>query len=134
MNKMIVSNLIHRPIRTLISIVAIAIEVTLILLIVGLSIGILNDAAERQKGIGADVMVSPPGAQMITGVSGIAAPIKIADVLRKQPHIAAVAPVAMQMNTSGNVEIVYGIVLDQNNPNDFNKLNSPFKFIAGGPF
>ena len=39
MNKMIVANLVHRPIRSLISIVAIALEVTLILLIVGLSVG-----------------------------------------------------------------------------------------------
>jgi putative ABC transport system permease protein len=134
MNKMVLSNLAHRPLRTAISVVAIAIEVTLILLIVGLSIGILNDSAERQKGIGADVMVSPPGSQMITGVSGSPAPIKIADVLRKLPHVAAVAPVAMQMNTAGNVEIIYGIDLDPNSPNDFSKLNSPFKFIDGGPF
>ena len=35
MNKMIVANLAHRPMRSLISIVAIALEVTLILLIVG---------------------------------------------------------------------------------------------------
>jgi hypothetical protein len=31
MNRMIVSNLVHRPLRSVISIVAIAIEVTLIL-------------------------------------------------------------------------------------------------------
>jgi putative ABC transport system permease protein len=134
MNKMVFSNLAHRPLRTAISVVAIAIEVTLILLIVGLSIGILNDASERQKGMGADVMVSPPGSQVITGLGGITAPIKVADVLRKQPHVAAVAPIAMQMNTAGNVEIVYGIDLNPNSPNDFNKLNSPFKYLAGGPF
>jgi len=51
MNKMIVANLVHRPIRSLISIVAIALEVTLILLIVGLSVGMLNDARQRQAGI-----------------------------------------------------------------------------------
>ena len=43
MNKMIVANLTHRPLRSLISILAIALEVTLILLIVGLSMGMLND-------------------------------------------------------------------------------------------
>ena len=48
MNKMIVANLVHRPIRSLISILAIALEVTLILLIVGLSLGILNDSKARQ--------------------------------------------------------------------------------------
>jgi len=46
---------------------AIAIEVTLILLIVGLSIGILRDSAERTRGIGADVMVSPPGVFVSNG-------------------------------------------------------------------
>ncbi len=42
MNKMIVANLVHRPIRSLISIVAIALEVALILLIAGLCYGIIE--------------------------------------------------------------------------------------------
>ena len=69
MNKMIVANLVHRPIRSLISIVAIALEVTLILLIVGLSVGMLNDARQRQAGIGADVIVQPPNTSFMAGVS-----------------------------------------------------------------
>ena len=59
MHKMIVSNLAHRPLRSLISIVAIALEVTLILLIVGFSLGMLNDSRTRLQGIGADVIVLP---------------------------------------------------------------------------
>ena len=59
MNKMIVANLVHRPIRSMISIVAVALEVTLILLIVGLSVGMLNDSRARAAGIGADVLVMP---------------------------------------------------------------------------
>ena len=43
-NKMVVANVAHRPVRSLISIVAIALEVTLILLIVGLCYGIMNDS------------------------------------------------------------------------------------------
>ena len=61
MNKMIVGNLLYRPIRSLISVVAVALEVTLILLIVGLSLGMVNDSKQRQAGIGADVVVMPPG-------------------------------------------------------------------------
>ncbi len=48
MNRMILANLVHRPFRTMISVVAVAVEVTLILLIVGLSVGML----ERQPGTG----------------------------------------------------------------------------------
>ena len=39
---------------------AIALEVTLILLIVGLCYGIMNDSKNRTAGIGADVIVQPP--------------------------------------------------------------------------
>ena len=52
MNKMIVANLVHRPIRSIISIFAVAVEVTLILMIVGLALGILDDNKSRQVGIG----------------------------------------------------------------------------------
>ncbi|HEU5401080.1 MAG TPA: ABC transporter permease [Terriglobales bacterium] len=133
MNKLVFSNLVHRPLRSAISVIAIAIEVTLIVLIVGLSIGMLNDSAERQKGIGADVMVSPPGASFI-GFSSSPMPMKIAEVLRKLNHVTAVAPVGMQTNTTGAVEIIDGIDLNANSANDFNKIGAPFKYLEGGPF
>ena len=74
-NRMIVGNLIHRPIRSVISMIAVALEVTLILLIVGLSLGILNDTRQRQAGIGADVLVLPPGSSFIVGLTGAPMPI-----------------------------------------------------------
>ncbi len=134
MNKMVFSNLAHRPLRTAISIVAIAIEVTLILLVVGLLTGVLADTAERQRGIGADIMVSPPGSSFITGITGAPTSIKVADILRKQPHITVVAPVVTQVNTAGNVEVINGIELNPNSPNDFDKMGAPFKYLSGGPF
>src|SRR3954467_7558464 len=98
MNKMILANLVHRPVRSLISIIAIALEVTLILLIVGLSLGMLNDAKNRTVGIGADLMIQPPGSSLFMGISGAPVPAKIADVIRKQPHVAVVSPVVWQLN------------------------------------
>src|SRR5207244_12166158 len=82
-NNMIVSNLAHRPLRSAISIVAIALEVALILLIVGFSIGLLNDSRSRQAGIGADAIVLPPGSARLVGITGAPAPVKIADILAK---------------------------------------------------
>ncbi len=134
MNKLVFSNLVHRPLRSAISVVAIAIEVTLILLIVGLSIGMMTDSAERQKGIGADIMVSPPGASFVIGLSSSPMSIKIADVLRKVEHVTAVAPVAMQSNTAGTLEVIDGIDLTTDSPNDFNRIGAPFKYLEGGPF
>jgi putative ABC transport system permease protein len=129
MNKMIVANLVHRPVRSAISIIAIAIEVTLILLIVGLSLGLLNDAKERQKGIGADIMVQPPGASQLAGFNGAPMSVKVADVISKLPHVTDVSPVVWQANTAGTIEVIYGIDLDT-----FQKLGGPFHYIEGGPF
>ena len=129
MNRMIVSNLVHRPIRSLIGVLAVALEVTLILLIVGLSLGILNDSRERQAGIGADVLVLPPGSSAMVGVTGAPAPIKVANVLAKLPHVTAVAPVIMQLSTSGAVEVIYGIDLES-----YDSLSGGFHYLQGGPF
>jgi putative ABC transport system permease protein len=129
MNKMILANLVHRPIRTIISIIAVAVEVTLILLIVGLSVGILSDAKERQAGIGADIMVQPPGSSFLSGISGAPVSARVADVLRKVPHVTAVAPVITQLSTAGTVEVIYGIDL-----NSFQAIGGPFRYLSGGPF
>jgi putative ABC transport system permease protein len=131
MHKMIVSNLAHRPLRSLISIVAIALEVTLILLIVGFSLGMLNDSRQRQQGIGADVIVLPPGSSSLIGITGAPAPIKVADILAKLPHVQVVAPVIMQVaaQSAGTPEIIYGIDLKT-----YNALGAPFRFLSGGPF
>lgn len=128
MNKMIVANLVHRPVRTVISISAVAIEVVLILLIVGLSLGMLNDGRRRQQGIGADVLVQPPGSAALVGMTGAPVSIKVGDVVAKLPHVEKVAPVIWQLTTSGAVEIVYGIDYDS-----YNRLSS-FRFLEGGPF
>ena len=100
-NKMVVSNVAHRPVRSLISIVAIALEVTLILLIVGLCYGIMNDSKNRTAGIGADVIVQPPGSSFLSGISGAPVSVKVADVIRKMPHVKVVSPVIWQIATGG---------------------------------
>jgi putative ABC transport system permease protein len=129
MNKMIFANLVHRPFRTIISVVAVAVEVTLILLIVGLSIGMLTDTKDRQAGIGADIMVQPPGSSLLMGISGAPVSIKIADRLRKLDHVVAVAPVVTQLTTAGNLEVIDGIDLAS-----FESMGGPFHYLSGGPF
>src|SRR5689334_21729041 len=129
MNKMIVANLVHRPIRTSISIVAVALEVTLILLIVGLLIGILNDSKQRSAGVGADVIVMPPGSSFLFGLTGAPMSIKVGQVLAKLPHVAVVAPVVTMISTAGAVEVIAGIDLKT-----YEQLSGPFHFLEGGPF
>lgn len=129
MNRMIVANLAYRPLRSFISIVAVAVEVILILLIVGLATGILDDSKRRTEGTGADVVVRPPGSSNILGFTGAPVSVKVADLLRKQPDVAAVSPVAAQFITSGGLEVIYGIDLPS-----FQAVGGPFQYLEGGPF
>jgi putative ABC transport system permease protein len=129
-NKMIFANLVRRPVRSAISIVAIALEVALILLIAGLCYGILNDDKSRTAGIGADVIVQPPGSSFLAGISGAPVSIKVADVLRRMDHVTAVSPVIWQIVTGGgSVEVIDGVDLKS-----FEALGGPFQYLAGGPF
>ena len=129
MNKMVVANLVHRPIRSLISIVAIALEVTLILLIVGLCYGIMNDSKSRNAGIGFDVIVQPPGSSFFAAISGAPVSVKVADVLRQIPHVKVVSPIVWQIATGGGVEVIDGIDIA-----NFEALGGPFRYLEGGPF
>jgi putative ABC transport system permease protein len=129
MNRMIVGNLVHRPVRSLISIVAVALEVTLILLIVGLCLGMLRDNRSRNAGIGADVIVLPPGSSFISGLTGAPMPVKIGEVLAKLPHVTSVAPVVTTISSAGTLEIIAGIDL-----HSYESLSGGFHFLEGGPF
>ncbi len=129
MNKMVIANLVHRPVRSMISIVAVALEVTLILLIVGLSVGMLSDQRDRQAGIGADVIVQPPNSSFIQGLSSAPVSVKVGDIIRRLPHVMQVSPVITMVSTAGTVEVIYGIDLKT-----FEALGSPFHYLSGGPF
>lgn len=128
MNKLVINNLLHRPLRSAISVFAVAIEVVMILSIVAIMFGMLNDQKTRIGGIGADMIVRPANSSFITAVGGAPASVKVADVLRKVPHVAAAAPVITNLSTVGAVETIWGI--------DYQSYNAlkPFVFLSGGPF
>jgi putative ABC transport system permease protein len=129
MNKLILANLLHRPLRSVISALAVAIEVIMILSIVGIFNGMLNDQKQRTNGIGADLMMRPSHASIMNGISGAPIPIKDIEAVRRLPHVAVASPVITQFNTSANdFGVIYGI--------DYATFNAlrPFVFLSGRPF
>jgi putative ABC transport system permease protein len=126
MNRLVLGNLVHRPLRSVISVFAVAIEVIMILSITAILMGKLNGFKERQNGIGMDMIVRPNAANNLIGMSPAGASIKVADVLAAIPHVAVAAPVNIQINSS--LDTIYGIKFES-----FNAL-LPFTFLSGGPF
>ena len=77
--ELVLRNLLHRPMRTFISVMAVGVEVALVILIVGLTSGLLTETAKRIEGIGADIVLQPPAASIFLNFSGSPMPIKIGD-------------------------------------------------------
>jgi putative ABC transport system permease protein len=123
---MIMQNVLHRPLRTLITVIAVAVEVTLVIVVVGLTSGLLTDVAKRTEGVGADIMVQPPSASMIMAFTNAPMPISIGDKLQTLEYVQAVAPVLLQFNSVNGLEIVYGI-----QPDSFRAVSGGFVFHSG---
>jgi putative ABC transport system permease protein len=122
----IVNNAWHRPLRTLVSIIAVGVEVTLVLVVVGLTTGLLTEVAKRIEGIGADIMVQPPSSSVMLAFNGAPMPIRIGDRLAQLKYVQAVAPVLLQFSSSGGLDIIYGIDLAS-----FRAVSGGFVFYSG---
>jgi len=123
---MVFRNVVYRPIRTLVSVLAVAVEVTLVIVIVGLTSGMVQETAKRIEGVGADIMLQPPSASVFLAFSGAPMPIRIADRLRQLKYVQSVAPVLLQFNSTGGIDVLYGI-----DPESFRAVSGGFVFLQG---
>ena len=67
----------------------------MILTLVGVSYGTLDSSARRARGVGADIMVRPPGSSIL-GLSTAPMTDKLLDFVAQQPDVAAVTGMAVQ--------------------------------------
>jgi len=86
LNKLVFKHLRQPPVRTCLSVLAIGVEVTMILTLVGISYGTLDETARRAHGVGADIIVRPPASSIIS-LSSSPMSEKLVAFLMKQPHI-----------------------------------------------
>jgi putative ABC transport system permease protein len=126
LNKLVFENLRQRPVRTCLSVLAIGVEVTMILTLVGISYGTLDETARRARGVGADIIVRPPASSIIS-LSSSPMSEKLVPFLMKQPHITLVTGTMGQ--PLGGFDVLTGIDLTQ-----FNRMSGGFRFVSGGPF
>lgn len=125
LNKLIFANLTHRPVRTLLSVLAIAVEVTMILTLVGVSHGTLDSTAARARGVGADIIVRPPGSSLMAALSSSPISDKYIAWMMQQPHVALATGTVVQ-GLSG-FDSITGIDFAA-----FNKMNGGFTYLSGG--
>ena len=123
--RLVFENLKHRPVRTLLSVIAIGVEVTLILTLVGVSRGVLDDLKSRSRGTGADIIIRPPDSSGFT--LSLTMPEKVVEFVRAQPHVALATGTFVKYIDS--FSSITGIHL-----NEFNAMSGGLKVLAGQTF
>jgi putative ABC transport system permease protein len=124
-NRLVVENLRSRPVRTLVSALAIGVQVAMVLTLVGLSRGMVEDAQQRARGVGADIVIRPPGSAVFS-FSGTFSDSTLTTV-RQEPGIAVATGTFVY--SIGGVNSVTGINLAE-----FNAMSGGFHFQEGRPF
>jgi putative ABC transport system permease protein len=87
------ANVMHRKTRTAVSVLAVAMEVAMVMVLVGMANGTLGEIAERLQNVGADVLFQPPDASLILGATSAVMPLQLGDLIGKVEGVRAVAPV-----------------------------------------
>jgi putative ABC transport system permease protein len=126
--RMLWGNLVSRPLRCALSVLAIAIQVVLVLMIVGLTSGILAEWGKRVEGVGADLLVQPPNSSIFFSFSSAVMPESLADQIAKLPAVDEAAP-TLVVSDPKTLIIIYGIDYKR-----FNALSQGFIFRDGRPF
>jgi putative ABC transport system permease protein len=125
-NKIVLENMRHRPMRSLLSILLIGVPVTMILCLIGLSRGMSEDSQARARGIGADVIVRGSSASSVTSFSGASVNEGMVKFIEEQPHVKMATGVIVH-----SVEFpltASGIDLDA-----FTRMSGGFEYLSGGP-
>jgi putative ABC transport system permease protein len=121
-------NMRARPLRSALSIVAIAIQIVLVLLIAGLTSGVVYEWGKRVEGVGADILVQPPNSSIFFAFSSAVMQESLAERVEHVQGVDVVAPALIVMDTR-NFGVIYGIDFAR-----FNALSKGFLFLQGRPF
>lgn len=124
-NKLVIENIKYRLVRTLLCALVVGVQVMLILTLIGLSRGMLQDNARRAKGTGADIFLKP-GATLSFSAGQIDA--KFVQFVQKEPHVklavgGLIIPVPGELLTAVN-----GVDTEQ-----FTQMSGGFRLNKGQP-
>ena len=121
-------NIAARPLRCALSVIAIAIQVILVLMIVGLTSGVVSEWGKRVEGVGADIMVQPPNSSIFLAFASAVMPETLGAQIESLSGVDEVAPVVI-LTEPKNLVMIYGVDYKR-----FNALSRGFLYRAGRPF
>jgi putative ABC transport system permease protein len=109
------------------TILAISVEVAMILLILGLSDGLLEESTQRKRGIGADIIIRPSASAstITTGSNGL--PESLIGEIETMPEVAVAAGSMVHLPT--NLQTITGVDWEK-----LDRMSGGIRFLEGGGF
>jgi len=83
MDNLVFSNMLHRPARTVVSVLGIAVGVLLIVFTVGLSNGTMRERASREANVGAEIFFRASGTLGMSGTEAFRLPVSMKSQIEK---------------------------------------------------
>jgi putative ABC transport system permease protein len=122
-----VANILQKKVRSLISILAVSLGVTLLLVLVGLTKGSINEVAQRIENVGADIIVQQAGATNFFALKSGVLPVKYRGLIEEVSGVEAVSPIVTWTTTfRDNFYVVYGI-----DPEQFSTIGGELEIVEG---
>ncbi|MDT4968364.1 MAG: putative transport system permease protein [Acidobacteriota bacterium] len=116
MDSLVLSNMTHRPARTIVSVFGIGIGVLLIIFTVGLAHGVLRERGRREANIGAEIMVRASGTFGMSGSQPFSLPVTRAKELSRIEGVRMAVPIGQNIVSSDRgfgSRLVDGIPFDE---------------------
>ncbi|MGH9944065.1 MAG: ABC transporter permease [Pyrinomonadaceae bacterium] len=130
MDNLVLSNITHRPARTLVTALGIAVGVLLIVFTVGLAHGVLRERGRRESEVGAELLVRASGTTGFGGSQPFAIPVGHAAELARIEGVRAAVPLGQRTASS---ESGFGVrLVDGINHEEYARLAN-LRVTAGEP-
>jgi len=116
MDSLVLSNLAHRPARTLVSIAGIALGVLLVVFTVGLAHGLLRERGKREANIGAEIILRPAGTIGLSGAQPFTIPVSHVAEVTQIPGVRTAVPIGQFLDKSDSgfgSRLIEGIPYEQ---------------------
>ncbi len=102
MNNLVFSNMLHRPARTVVSVLGIAVGVLLIVFTVGLTNGSMRERGHREANVGAEIMFRASGTLGLSGAESFRLPVSLKADLEKIEGVKIATPIAQNSVSAGD--------------------------------
>ena len=117
MENLVFSNMLHRPARTIVSVLGIAVGVLLIVFTVGLSNGTMRERSQREANVGAEIFFRASGSIGLSGAEALNIPLALRGEIEQSDGVLTAVPIAQNSvaakDTNTGSRLIDGVNFDE---------------------